>query len=138
VELSGRRSFGWPHRFIVRPWDELRPWYRDLAETHPGFGYLDDIVVSVVGSGVADLLAATTSMHDLVVIDHPVPEPPMEVVVVRAPSSLRRATVGVVRLEHQAHTGRDDVVERPVDRAVPLFWRFVREKLGIVPAEGGP
>lgn len=38
-----------------------------------------------------------------------------------------------VRVRHFSVTGRDDAVERPAVEAVPLFWRFTREKWGIEP-----
>lgn len=130
------RSFGWPHRFLSRPWDELVGSYADLTERNPAFAVMRDVVESVRRSGVEDLLAATTSMHDLLVVDRPVPEPPMEVVVVRAPGSLHPAPRGLVRVQHLSHTGRNDVVDRPPEEAVALFWRFVREKLGVTPTPG--
>jgi hypothetical protein len=30
-------------------------------------------------------------------------------------------------------TGRSNRIERPVDEAVPLFWRFMIEKFGVGP-----
>ncbi len=64
----------------------------------------------------------------------PIPEPPLEVVVVRAPGSLRAPKPGEVIVEHLSHTGNNDVIARPVADAVPLFWRFIIEKLGVHPA----
>jgi hypothetical protein len=37
-----------------------------------------------------------------------------------------------------AVTGRNDRIERQVDEAVPLFWRFVTEKFGVDPSVTGP
>lgn len=136
MDIPPGRSFGWRHRFVERSWDDLGPMYADLAVSEPAFSVMADLVESVRTSGVARKLAVTTSMHDLLVVDRPIPEPPMEVVVVRAPGSLHPAPGGLVRIAHLAHTGRNDVVDRPPDQAVALFWRFVREKLGISPTSG--
>lgn len=70
-------------------------------------------------------------MHDLVVVDTPIPEPPFEVVVVRTPGSLHPPRAGKVLVEHVSLTGHDDRIERPVAEAVPLFWRFMAEKFGV-------
>jgi len=124
----------WRHEFRVRPWDELGHWYGELTETHPEFGYLGDIVESIIGSPAAGLLAGTTSMHDLLITDVPVQPPPIECVIVRAPGSMHPPPPGCVLIEHLSHTGRNDSIERPAREAVALFWRFVQEKLGVDPA----
>jgi hypothetical protein len=54
-------------------------------------------------------------------------------IAVRAPSSLRHAPAGQVRIEHLSSTGRNESVDRPPAEAVALFWRFVIEKYGIKP-----
>jgi hypothetical protein len=127
------RSFGWAHTFIPQPWPDVRRKYVDLAEQVPEFVVLVSIVDSVIQSGSDQALAATTSMHDLLVTDVPIQEPPLEVITVSAPvGSLRAPSArGRVRIEHLAHTGRNDCIERPPAEAVPLFWRFVQEKFGI-------
>lgn len=71
-------------------------------------------------------------MHDLVVVETPIPKPPAEVLRVSASGSLHPALKdGWVAVEHPTHTGRNDRIERPAAEAVPLFWRFVVEKFGI-------
>jgi hypothetical protein len=92
-----------------------------------------DIVDSVIVSDSTSLLAACTSMHDLVVVPVPIPEPPYGVIIVRAPGSLHEPSPGSVLIEHLSLTGHDDRIERSTDDAVPLFWRFVREKYGVEP-----
>jgi hypothetical protein len=94
-------------------------------------GYLLEIVESIERSGSSDRLAGATSMHDLMVTDTPIPDPPVELVVVRAPGSLVPPRDGYVRIQHRSHSNRNDDIERPVDEAVRLFWRFVREKFGL-------
>jgi hypothetical protein len=63
----------------------------------------------------------------------PIPEPPYDVVAVRAPGSLHPPGNGQVLIEHLACTGHNDRVERPASDAVKLFWRFVIEKYGVHP-----
>lgn len=77
-------------------------------------------------------------MHDLIVVPTPIPEPPYGVVVVRAPGSIREPAMGFVRIEHLSTTGHDDVIDRPVIDAVPLFWRFMIEKFGVDPGAREP
>jgi len=135
VEETSVQSLAWPHEFKVRSWSDLLAFYQDMTSRNPEFGYLVDIVRSIEASPNGDRLAATTSMHDLLVIDAPIPAPPAEVLRVSAPGSPIPAREGWVAIEHFSHTGRNDRVERPVAEAVPLFWRFVVEKFGI---EGRP
>ncbi|SEE93763.1 hypothetical protein [Jiangella alba] len=121
--------------FVARDWREIEQFLDESVGSTPGFGHLTDIVRSVIASGRSEALAGCTSMHDILVVPRPVPEPPYGVVVVRAPSSLRRAPrAGNVVIEEQSVTGHDDIVERPAAEAVPLFWRFMIEKFGIAPA----
>jgi hypothetical protein len=65
-------------------------------------GYLLEIVDSVADSSAASELLGTTSMHHLVVGIAPL-EPHLEVIIVRAPTSLHPATSGV-RIEHRRVT----------------------------------
>jgi len=125
------KTFAFPHEFVPLPWNELRQRYCDLTDAHPSMKYLLDIVESIERSGSSDALAGATSMHDLMVVDTPISAPPVEFIVVRAPGSLRPPSDGCVRIEHRAHTNRNDEIERPEDEAVRLFWRFVREKFGL-------
>lgn len=115
------------------PWDEIHAFLSALAEKAPQFGHMVAVAESVIASSSTDLLAGTTSMHDILVVARPVPEPPYDVIAVRSPSSLRRPANGMVRIEHLSSSGRDDVIDRPVADAVPLFWRFVLEKYGLRP-----
>jgi hypothetical protein len=106
----------------------LAGFYDDMVRIDRSFTYLAEIVNSVRGSEAADLIVGRTSMHDLFVAEAPATEPPFDVLIVRAPGSLREAPVGRVVIEHESLTGHDDKIERPVDDAVPLFWRFLLEK----------
>ena len=77
---------------------------------------------------------AAPSMHDLLVVPRPIAPSPYDVIRVCSPSSLRPVPPGSVVIEHLAATGNDERISRPADEAVRLFWRFVIEKFGIVPA----
>ena len=76
-------------------------------------------------------------MFDLMVAATPVPEPPIDLILIQGPGALRPPSPGCVRIAHLSHTGRNDVIERPEEDAVRLFWRFVREKFGVVPVPPG-
>jgi hypothetical protein len=119
--------------FKPRPWPEVKAFLGDIAAQHPEFGYLVEIVDSVIDGDRGTDLSATTSMHDLWVASSPTQEPPLDAIVVRAPGSLYPPSSGNVLIEHLSVTGRNDRVERPAAEAVPLFWRFVIDKFGIQP-----
>jgi hypothetical protein len=59
-----------------------------MAEQKGTFQYMSEIAKSVIAMDATKALAACTSMHDLIVVQVPIPEPPYGVVVVRAPGSL--------------------------------------------------
>lgn len=128
------RTLGRTTPFIAQDWREIEQFLGAIVDGAPAFGYLTDIVRSVIASRRSEELAGCTSMHDLIVVPCPVPKPPYGVVMVRAPNSLRRAPrAGNVLIEQQSVTGRDDIIERPAAEAVPLFWRFMIEKFGVAP-----
>jgi hypothetical protein len=105
----------------------------DMAVDHPNFAHMAAVAASVVLSESTDLLAGCTSMHDLIVVPTPIPEPPYDVIAVRAPGSLANPPAGQVIVEHLSCTGHNDRIARPTSEAVPLFWRFVAEKYGVHP-----
>ncbi|MEV7630604.1 hypothetical protein [Actinoplanes sp. NPDC089786] len=104
-----------------------------MAEAHEEFRHMANIVDSVFGRDAAETLAGCTSMHDLIVVTRPIPEPPYDVIRVCSPSSMWPVRTGHVVIEHLTVTGRNDRIERPTSDAVPLFWRFMVEKYGIAP-----
>lgn len=99
---------------------------------------MSDIVKSVLATDRAGALAGHTSMHDLIVVPTPIPEPPYGFVAVRAPGSLREPARGLVRIEHLSVTGYHEVIDGPVLESVPLFWRFMIEKFGVDPGPREP
>jgi hypothetical protein len=127
------RTAGWPDPFREIPWEEIAPWFRELAGMYEDFRHMADIVGTVIACGATKQLAACTSMHDLIVVRRPLPEPPFDVIRVYSPSSLRPVGAGQVVIEHQTVTGRNDRISRPSAEAVPLFWRFLIEKYGVTP-----
>lgn len=132
------RTYGRTLPFTASPWEEISRFLGGMALRFPEFGHMAAIARSVRASGMAAQLAGTISMHDLLVVTVPVPEPPYDVIAVRAPGSLHPPRAGHVLIEHLSCTGRDDRIERPVSEAVPLFWRFVSVKYGIGPPATAP
>lgn len=128
-----RGLHGWPYPLRPKPWADIAVFLRGTADRDPSFRHMADVVESVIRSDAAELLAGCTSMHDLVVVPRPLPDPPLGAVIVRAPGSLVDPRLGEVIIEHTSVTGHQDLIARPVAEAVPLFWRFVIEKYGIQP-----
>lgn len=122
-----------PHPVTPTPWDQIDARFAEFSSAHPTFEHMSQIVRSVGAVGAGRDLAAFTSMHDLMVVGQPIAEPPVELVAVRAPSSLAKVSEGCVLIEHLSITGRNDRIERPTAEAVPLFCRFMIEKFGVDP-----
>lgn len=123
------RTFGWEFPFPDNSWSEIAAFYAEYAAASGR--HLGDLAANIRDSPSAGSLAGLTSMHDLVVAARPLSDPPLDVIVVRAPSSLRPPKPGHVVIVHQTHTGHNDEIERPVEDTVRLFWRFSIEKFGI-------
>lgn len=128
---------GWSSPIPPGRWEERLDDYKGAVARGAPLQHMVDIVRSIIMSGRAAELGATTSHFDLVVAAQPADAPPFDVIVVRTSAGLRPPKDGYVRIEHQSVTGRDDRIERPVSEAVGLFWRFVIEKFGIEPAIHG-
>lgn len=125
------RTLGHPYEFNPRPWPELLQQSADIE----ALGHFEPIVRSVIDAARTDLLAGTFWMNDLAVVPTPIPETPLDVLVVSSYGSLHPSFApGIIRIEHRSVTGRNDVIERPSDEAVALFWRFVIEKFGVSPS----
>lgn len=126
------KSRAWTGQFTAMAWTDIAARYNDVARGYPEFQYLADIVASVLAWQAADRLAALTSMYDLVVTVRPIPESPIETVVVRSPSS-GHVGADAVLIEHRSPSGHDEWIVRPSGEAVALFWRFMTEKFGVRP-----
>lgn len=119
--------------FRAQGWNDILISMARMADEHEEFRHMEAIVRSVLDCDAAERLAAYTSMHDLIVVDVPIPDPPYGIVAVRAPGSIRPPCSGHVLIEEMSLTGNNDRIERPVDEAVALFWRFMIEKFGVSP-----
>ena len=126
-------GFGWRQGFIERDWSDVRA-FLSRVDWGDHVAYPIAIVDAVIEHRADALLAVTTSMHDLIITPMPVADPPMDVVAVRAPGSLRHHPPGTVLIEHLSVQGTNTEVERPVSEALPLFWRFIQTEFGIHPA----
>jgi hypothetical protein len=127
-------SRAWPYPFEEVAWADIAIRFHQMAALHPPFSHMADVVDSVIASSAQPRLAGLTSMHDLVVTTRPVSsEPPIEVVIVRSPSSLVVVETGKVLIEHCSISGHDDRIVRPSTDAVRLFWRFMIEKFAVEP-----
>jgi hypothetical protein len=112
----------------VIPWDRIEQFYARLLDD--GATFVAPMLLltrSVIDEGAASVLAAHTSMHDLVVTTVPVSS---------MPDWLQVSIVGndTVRVAHETTTGPGDSIERPQSDLLPLFWRFSIEKWGLRPA----
>lgn len=128
---GGFQSGGWEYAFRGRSWEEIADSLREIE--HPDLDGTVAIIESIRNSQLRSALLGTTSMCDLVVAEQPASAPPFPVLLVRVSGSVRKPepSAGHVIIEHVSSTGNDDRLERRVDEAVPLFWRFVKEKFGL-------
>jgi hypothetical protein len=131
------RTFGWPSEFREVSWPEIARRFQLIYANNPAYRPMVDIVDNVITCGATAQLAGCTSMGDLIVVTRPIPQSPIDEVVVRFQSSYDSAALGDVIIEHLTHMGRNDRIRRPGDQAVPLFWRFMIEKYGIYPTPTG-
>ncbi len=124
-------DFSWTEPFPDRPWEAIDRRFATMADLYPDFRHMSDIVKSVLETDRTSMLAGFTSMHDLLVVAKPIPQhwTPVKVLAPNAPFLPQ----GMVRIEHLSASGRLECIERPVGEAVPLFWRFVKEKFGVEP-----
>jgi hypothetical protein len=131
---GGHQPRGWNYPIGDEGWREIGAFFENLAEKNPSLRPVVEIVRSIEDSDVSDHLVGATSMADLLVAERPTGSPPIPVVVVSVAGSPRfsGAQTGHVVIAHLSSTGHDDQIERPSDEAVPLFWRFVREKFDIL------
>jgi hypothetical protein len=101
------------------PWAEIL----EQLESHQK-DYLRPIVESVI-EAADHSLAGALWIEGLAVVPMPIRDPPLDVLITA------RTDNGDIRIRHAAVTGHNDDISRPMDQAVPLFWRFVNEKFGI-------
>jgi hypothetical protein len=123
--------------FTAIAWTDIAARFNHVARGHPEFQYMADITASVLAWQAADRLAGLTSMDDLVVTALPIPQSPIDMVVVRSPSS-GCVRAEAVLIEHRSRAGHDEWIVRPSRDAVALFWRFMTEKFGVRPIRRDP
>ncbi|MBY8864023.1 hypothetical protein K7711_46700 [Nocardia sp. CA2R105] len=125
----------WTGEFHDVSWAEVAGRYRQMSDRYPAFQHLTDIVDSVLRSGCDQQLAGQTSMHDLIVTTRPISKPPIEEVVVRAPSSLVPVADDTVVIDCLSDRGHADRITASVDEAVSLFWRFITASFDVTPTQ---
>ncbi|RUL92766.1 MULTISPECIES: hypothetical protein [Micromonospora] len=124
------RTMAYPGEFHEMPWPKIEAQLGEWCARSPQMRPMLDIVRSVLSSGADAQLAGLLSMTDLVVVARPAPSPPYDEVIVRYQAPW-------ITVETLTHNGRNDRIRRPVEDAVPLFWRFMIEKFGIHPSPSG-
>lgn len=138
VTLQRRwRPYSWSNRwFHARRWTELADHYWRRSESQPDLPAIVEIIESLIASDAQTLLVANWTIGGFNVAYTDEIEPPYTVIAVSViPAS---STAAVVEIRHVSGSGLVETVVRPVDEAVPLLWRFVREKYGIELAHGQP
>ena len=127
------RSLIAAHEFHRESWDAIAARAEELASLDSKLSYLPELVTSIRESGVEDRLGARFSMTDLHIAEIPMSRPPVEYLAVKRPSGRTPPVSGEVRIEHHTVSGRNDSIDRASAEVVPLFWRFAREKFGLLP-----
>jgi hypothetical protein len=115
--LVGKAS-AWP-RELRRDYVEVREWLSSVFADRSADHYLLDILDDAIAVGLSSLVGLGTSMHDLVIAPLPA-APPVDVVVVRLPGSLRPPRDGNVRIEFVTAAGQATAIERPSSDGLAL------------------
>ena len=93
-----------------------------------------EIVDSIVGRGASEVLAGNYTIGAVLhVVNADAAVPPYSAISVETILAGRSGSAAV-EISHTSASGLREHVVRPVDAAVPLFWRFVTAKFGIVGA----
>jgi hypothetical protein len=129
VEEPTARAPAWQGQ-LQRDYSEVRDWIASVFAGGQAGHYLLEILDDAIAVGLDSVVGLGTSMHDLVFSPLPASSP-MDVVVVRAPGSLRAPRQGNVRIEFVTASGHAKAIERPSSDGVALFWRFMREEFGV-------
>ena len=119
-------GFPWP--IVHEDWQELLDRYLDGPPLVRASA-VTEVVRSIVQSPARTDLRYVTSMWELIVAPAPGSPAPVDAVTVSTPN------YPDVLVAHLPLVGTADRIERPADQAVPLFWRFMKEKYAI---EGSP
>jgi hypothetical protein len=127
-------GFGWNYPFGERGWADVHESLSGVRWRTDDDKYPLAIIDSVLRCGADEVLAIRTSMHDLVVAPRPATDPPMDVVIVCAPGSMRKHPPNTIRVDLQTVVGKHTEIVRPTSEAVALFWRTVETAFGVRPA----
>lgn len=129
--MSGQRVGGFPWPILHEDWDDLLDRYLDGPPLVRASA-VTQVVRSIVESTARLDLRYATSMWTLLVAPAPGTPAPVDAISVSTPNYPE------VLVEHLPLVGIADRIERPADEAVPLFWRFLKEKYGIEDCPDAP
>ncbi len=88
--------------------------------------------MSIADRSEAHLLAANYTIGAVLhVATRDASVPPYSVISISVFPAGKRTTDTVVEISHTSNSGLTDAIVKPVDEAVPLFWRFANAKFGI-------
>lgn len=124
--MVGIRQGGFPYPIVHDDWDLLLSEYLDgppFVRASP----VTEVVRSITRSPARTELRYTTSMWTLLVSPEPGTPAPVDAVHIRETEDRD----GTIVIEHLPLVGIADRIERPAADAVPVFWRFMKEKYGI-------
>jgi hypothetical protein len=132
----------WPYQpvgdgFRSAGWDRVGGAVRERYVTGPlasaGYGYLAEIIDSVLAGGASDQLLVSTSMHDLTIVPAHAKAGERESIFIVSPANypLLRGHMG---LAFWSERRRWEYRQYRVEDAVEAFWDMVEEKFGVVRA----
>jgi hypothetical protein len=120
--------------FLNEGWERIGGEARGRYVTGPlaeaGYGYLAEIIDSVLASGVSDQLLVSTSMHDLVVVPADAKAGRWESILVVSPANYPLLH-GHMGLAFWSEHRRWEYRQYRIEDAVDAFWDMVGEKFGI-------
>jgi len=129
----------WPYQpvggeFPSERWGRLtgyaQGWYVTGPLAEAGFGYLAEIIDSVLASGMSDQLLVISSMHDLTVVPAHTRPGERESIFVVSPANYPTLR-GHMGLAFWSEHRRWEYRQYKVEDAVDAFWEMVDEKFGI-------
>lgn len=125
------RPYSWSTRpFVAQAWPEIRARYLDLAQVQIEHLAVVEIIDGVLRSDVADRLAGAYTIGGMHVVDRENRTPPYSVISVDVHGG-GRSDSPAIAIWHESSSGLRDQIVVAADAAVPLFWRFMSEKLTI-------
>jgi hypothetical protein len=132
-----REAQEWPYvpagdSSVTESWVTIGGPYRDRYVTGPlakaGYGYMAEIIDSIVASGAKDQLLVISAMHDLILV--PAEPGVRESIVVVSPANYTLLHGHMGLAFHSEHR-RWEYRQYKVEDAVEAFWDMLGEKFGI-------